>query len=166
MRGIAPSSQQDDELGSRRGRLSASSVGTKVVSREKLIDGLWGENPPREAEHSLEALVFRLPKSLKRNGQDLVLTRPGGYALQVRDGELDLDQFAGPAEEGRTALRDGDAQRAAGEIRAIEDRRLAAAEDLIEVELGCGRHAEVLSDLEQLVEGRAQCADGRSAKVS
>jgi hypothetical protein len=43
-----------------------------------------------------------------------------------------------------------------GEIRAIEDRRLAADEDLIEAELGCGRHAELLPDLEQLVEGRAQ----------
>jgi peptide/nickel transport system substrate-binding protein len=148
----------------------------RVVSRDTLIDGLWGEKPPREAEHSLEAQVFRLRKLLHRNGQDLVLTRPGGYVLHVRDGELDLDQFECFADEGQTALRAGDAKKAAqllrqalslwrgqaledvrldsfvtGEIRGIEDRRLAAYEDLIEAELECGRTAEVIPELEQLV---------------
>jgi YVTN family beta-propeller protein len=148
----------------------------RVVSRDTLIDGVWGQRPPRDAEHGLEAHIFRLRKLLHRNGQDLVLTRPGGYVLQVREGELDLEQFERLADEGRTALRAGDEQGAAqllrqalslwrghafedlavdsfatGEIRGIEDDRLAAYEDWIEAELGCGHHTEILTKLERLV---------------
>ena len=147
-----------------------------VVSRDTLIEGLWGDSPPRGAEHSLETHVFRLRKLLHKNGQDLVLTRLGGYILELGEAKLDLDRFEGLADEGRAALRAGDAPRAAAlvrealslwrgqplegtdidsfavaELQAMEDRRLSAHEDLIEAELEQGHNAEVLLELERLV---------------
>jgi YVTN family beta-propeller protein len=148
----------------------------EVVSRHRLIAALWGEETPGDAEHSLEAHVSRLRKLLHRNGQDVVLTRPGGYVLSVDEGDLDLSQFERLADEGRAALRDGGVERAArllreavslwrgpaledvacdsfavADIRDIEDRRIAAYEDLIEAELGCGRQVEILPEVERLV---------------
>jgi len=36
----------------------------EVVSRDRLIDELWGEQPPASAPHSLEVYVSRLRKAL------------------------------------------------------------------------------------------------------
>lgn len=147
----------------------------QIVTRDALIDGLWGDKPPRGADHSLEAHVSRLRKLL-RNGRDLLVTRPGGYVIQVGDDELDLDRFERLAAEGRLALRKGDEEGAVkllrralslwrgapledvevdpsllGEIRDLEGRRLAAYEDLVEAALARGQQADLLPELEQLV---------------
>src|ERR1043166_9304610 len=89
----------------------------EVISRDALIDGLRGEKPPAGAGHSLEEHVSRLRKHLHRNGQDLLLTRPGGYMLSIADGELDLDRFERLARDGREALRSGERERAAKLLR-------------------------------------------------
>ena len=148
----------------------------EVVSRATLIDALWGAEPPRDAEHSLESQVFRLRKLLHRNGEDVVLTRSTGYVLRIDDGELDLARFERLADQGRAELRAGHEKQAiellrealslwrgsvledvdldsaaVGEMRSIEDRRLSVCEDLMDAELECGRHAEVLPELERLV---------------
>src|SRR5215510_14548625 len=59
----------------------------EVVSRDVLVDALWGESPPRTAERNLDAQVSRLRKTLELG--DLLVTRPGGYALEVGDDDID-----------------------------------------------------------------------------
>ena len=60
----------------------------EVVSRDRLIDGLWGDSPPATAAHTVEAYVSRLRKVLQRDGApERLLTRPPGYLLQVDEGE-------------------------------------------------------------------------------
>src|SRR5262249_59229642 len=52
----------------------------KAVSRDRLVDGLWGERPPASARRSLDTYVYRLRTLL---GGDRIERRPPGYVLPV-----------------------------------------------------------------------------------
>src|SRR5262245_4743749 len=62
----------------------------EVVSRDRLIEALWGERPPPSVNESLDVYISRLRRIL---GRDVVERRGRGYVL-LRDGiDLDLDRF-------------------------------------------------------------------------
>src|SRR6478672_6041824 len=73
-------------------RLLASLVvhANEVVSRDRLIDVLWGDGPPPSAPQTLQGLVSRLRQTL---GDDRLQTRPPGYRLRVASGEVDASCF-------------------------------------------------------------------------
>src|SRR5918994_683084 len=81
----------------------------QVVSRDRLIDGLWGEAPPASVVQSVQVYVSRLRKLLP---PDTLLTRPTGYLLDVDAEEVDLSCFERLLAEGRAALAGHDPQRA------------------------------------------------------
>src|SRR3954462_12071875 len=91
----------------------------RVVSVDRLIDDLWGEEPPETATKALQGYVSQLRKSL---GADRGTTRPPGYSIRVEEGELDLDRFERLVREGRELLGAGDSKVAA--------KRLAEALEL------------------------------------
>src|SRR6266498_916651 len=62
----------------------------RVVSRERLIDGLWGEEPPETAITTLQVYVSRLRKLL---GSNALVTRPPGYLLAADPDSIDLERF-------------------------------------------------------------------------
>src|SRR5262245_5029364 len=62
----------------------------EVVSRDRLIDELWGDEPPETARTALQVHVSQLRKTI---GAGRVETRSPGYLLHVEPGELDLDNF-------------------------------------------------------------------------
>src|SRR3954454_5426604 len=62
----------------------------RLVSTDRLVDALWGENPPRTAMTSLQNFISQLRKTL---GPEVLETKPPGYRLRIRPGELDLDRF-------------------------------------------------------------------------
>src|SRR5256885_12101012 len=62
----------------------------RPVSTDRLIDALWGEEPPRTAVTSLQNFISQLRKTL---GADALLTKPPGYALQISPEQLDLERF-------------------------------------------------------------------------
>src|SRR6266446_1573463 len=62
----------------------------EVVSRDRLIDELWGVSPPDTALTALQVHVSHLRKAL---GRDLIVTQPPGYLVRVSDGELDIHRF-------------------------------------------------------------------------
>src|SRR5437667_2722970 len=62
----------------------------RVVSRERLIDDLWGDSPPETAVTSVQVYVSRLRKLLP--GATL-LTRAPGYVLEVEPEQVDLLRF-------------------------------------------------------------------------
>ena len=78
--------------GSKQRALLASLLlrANEVVSRDRLIDELWGASPPATAPTALQVYVSQLRKAL---GRDLILTQPPGYLIRVGDGELDLQRF-------------------------------------------------------------------------
>src|SRR5213082_2399610 len=70
----------------------------RVVSTDRLVDALWGEQPPRTAATSLQNFVSQLRKLL---GPDLLVTRSPGYLLRVDPDALDLDRFTRLVERAR-----------------------------------------------------------------
>jgi DNA-binding SARP family transcriptional activator len=143
------------------------------VSRDRLIDDLWGERPPDAAANALAAVVARLRKTLPA---DVVLTRPAGYELRIERQALDLHRFETLVEDGSTALAAGDPAQASKLLRSalalwrgpplaefayepfaqpaatrLEELRLVAIENGIEAELALGGHLDVVAELQGLV---------------
>lgn len=151
----------------------------EVVSRERLIEDLWGDRRPETAATALHGYVSQLRKLLEpgSNGNHRVLlTRPPGYALRLDPEQLDLERFEALAERGKRALAAGDASDAAAtlcealalwrgrplaefdsapfavvETIRLEELHLSALEDRIEAELAIGRHHALIAELETLV---------------
>ena len=140
-----------------------------VVPRERLIDELWGGEPPDTARTALQVHVSQLRKLL---GSDRIETRSPGYALHVEPGELDLERFQDLVAQARRL----EPATAAGSLRQalnmwqgpplaeleghpfarrerlrLEELRLAAVEERIEADFRLGRHAQLVPELEQLV---------------
>ena len=140
-----------------------------VVPRERLIDELWGGEPPDTARTALQVHVSQLRKLL---GSDRIETRSPGYALRLEPGELDLERF----QELVALARRLEPATAAGSLRQalnlwqgpplaeleghpfarrerlrLEELRLAAVEERIEADFRLGRHAQLVPELEQLV---------------
>jgi DNA-binding SARP family transcriptional activator/ABC-type transport system substrate-binding protein len=149
----------------------------EAVSRDRLIEGLWGASPPATAGHTLDTYMSRLRRALADDGdQPRVVSRRPGYSLRVEDGELDLQRFEVLLQEGRQTLRAGNYGRAADLLRQglslfrgppfddlayasfaqseashLDELPLAALEERIEADLALGRHLEILSELQALV---------------
>ena len=62
----------------------------EVVSRDRLVDVLWGDGPPPSATQTLQGLVSRLRATF---GDDRLETRPPGYRLGVATIEVDALRF-------------------------------------------------------------------------
>src|SRR3954452_16083008 len=62
----------------------------RVVSRGRLIDELWGEDPPDTAVTSVQVYVSRLRKLLPDAS---LVTRPPGYVLEAEPEGVDLLRF-------------------------------------------------------------------------
>ena len=147
--------------------------GNEVLSRERLIDRLWGAEPPKSAVQSLQVYIHGLRQAL---GAERIETHGTGYRLLVEPEELDAARFERLAREASAALSDGHASDAAmsaglalgiwrgsaladlgGEAVAateaprLEERRLDVREVLNDAELALGRHDQLLPELERLV---------------
>ncbi len=144
------------------------------VSAERLVDLLWAESAPKTAPENLRLYVYHLRRAL--GDPQRIDRRPGGYALTVHSGELDVHRFETLAREGEAALAAGDPSRAAAvlseglalwrgpayagldevellrdEAARLEERRRAALEARIEADLALGRHRELVAELSSLV---------------
>jgi len=146
----------------------------EVVARDRLMDALWGEAVPPTAGHRLDAQISRLRKTLQLDGR--LVTRRGGYALDVDPIRIDSWRFERLLEEGRSQAAAGRASEAAvtlrealslwrgdaladlayepfarGEIERLEDLRVAAIEERVEADLALGRSRELVGELRDLV---------------
>jgi DNA-binding SARP family transcriptional activator len=82
----------------------------EVVSTDRLVDELWGEDDRGGAVHALQSAVSRLRRALGPEGSRLVARAPG-YVLQVEEGELDAHRFEGLRAEGLETVTAGDRRR-------------------------------------------------------
>jgi DNA-binding SARP family transcriptional activator/predicted ATPase len=153
----------------------------RVVSQSRLIDGLWGDEPPAQATGTLQVYVSNLRRVLEpRQGRGkrpvVVVTRAPGYVLQVEPEALDATRFEAAVAEGRALLAAGDPGRAREVLRRalswwrgapyadvglealvqaeaarLVELRAGACEALMEAELAAGGHAGVVGELERLV---------------
>jgi peptide/nickel transport system substrate-binding protein len=145
----------------------------EVISADRLIDELWGEDPPERAAAQLRVNVSRLRKALP---QDVLTTKAPGYVVRVGADQLDLHRFERLVNEGRTLLARGLAADASERLRdalslwrgpaladfayesfaqvaiaRLEQIRLAAVELRIDADLVLGRHDELVEELKVLV---------------
>ena len=143
------------------------------VSRDRLIDEIWGEQPPASANKIVQGYVSNLRKVL---GGGFLVSRGRGYSLQVDPGQLDADRFEALVAEARTASQRGYARTAVGrlrealalwcgppladfayesfaqpEIARLRESRLVALEERIAAELELGDQARLVGELEALV---------------
>jgi DNA-binding SARP family transcriptional activator len=143
----------------------------EVVSSDRLIDELWGDEPPESGVTALQVRVSQLRKALGSAAEQLE-TRAPGYVIRLGTEELDLHRFTRLVDEAVSAepahasdllwqalalwrgppladfAYEGFAQAAIGRL---EELRLAALEKRIEADLAVGRHAELAGELESLV---------------
>jgi DNA-binding SARP family transcriptional activator len=145
----------------------------RVVSGDRLIDQLWGEDVPHTARTTLQVYVSRLRKLL---GDEAIATASTGYLLEVDAADLDVARFERLRDAGVHALADGRPAEAAhlleealaqwrgpaladfafedfaqAESARLEELRLTTAEELAEAELALGRQRELVPKLEALV---------------
>lgn len=144
----------------------------EVVSTDRLIDDLWGDEAPRTAHSALQVHVANLRRALGSEAHALV-TRAPGYVLRVEPDGLDLRRFERLVEEADELepAAAGEALRAAlalwrgppladlayepalqTPVGRLEELRLGAVERRIEVDLALGRHAAVVTELESLAD--------------
>jgi predicted ATPase/DNA-binding SARP family transcriptional activator len=144
-----------------------------VVSRDRLVDALWGADPPRSAVSSLQVYVHGLRRAL---GAERIERHGTGYRLRLDPAELDLSRFERLVEAAAAALAAGRAGEAAedlgralglwagapladlagepvheAEAAQLEERRLRAVELRNDAQLELGRHDELVPELEQLI---------------
>jgi DNA-binding SARP family transcriptional activator len=147
----------------------------EAVTRDVIVDELWGETPPPTAPKVLQNCISALRKELPDGGQ-MLQTVGTSYALRVAPDELDRDRFEQGLAKGRAALAEGDREGAAERLRAVlalwrgsplsdfayeqfaqdeivrlQELHVAALEERIEADLACGRAAELVPELEGLV---------------
>jgi DNA-binding SARP family transcriptional activator len=147
----------------------------EVVSSDRLMDDLWGDQTPVSGTTALRVHVSQLRKALGC-GDDLLVTHAPGYVLRVEPGKLDLWRFENLVEEGDRALARGDpsgavdrlneahalwrgppladfayAPFAQAPIARLEELRLSAIELRIDAELSLGRHTGLIGELQGLV---------------
>jgi len=148
----------------------------EFVSRERLIDELWGESPPPTAGKAVNVFVSQLRKALTRDGLDPIVTADGGYRIELEADHLDVAHMrrllatareraaAGELEASADFLREALAlwrgptlaglpleSRGRDEVAQLDELRLTARMDRIDCDLALGRHEDVVGELHVLV---------------
>ena len=142
----------------------------ELVSADRLIDEVWGPEPPKTAGASLQNYVSRLRKAI---GPETIASQPPGYVLRIDPERFDLARFERLTAEARGADPRQRAEKlraalalwrgpalddlafepfARDEVGRLEEARLAALEDCIGAELEIGLGSALVSELEELVE--------------
>ncbi|MFV2001002.1 MAG: BTAD domain-containing putative transcriptional regulator [Acidimicrobiia bacterium] len=150
-----------------------------VVSRDRLIHAVWGEDAPDEAAATLRTYVARLRKALVESGADTtegsIRTSPLGYVLDVDPGSIDAGHFEALVAQGRRSLdtdplgaldkldeglslwRGAAYEEFAHEDWArpdavrLEELKLSAVELRVDAALACGLHDQLVPELETLI---------------
>jgi predicted ATPase/DNA-binding SARP family transcriptional activator len=149
----------------------------RIVSVQRMVDGLYGEEPPASVGNALQSQISRLRGALRAAGQpELIENHPAGYRLAVDPEQVDAHRFARLAAAGGQALADGDPAKAGAlltdaldlwrgqaladvadapfagpQIVRLEELRLTAAEDRAQACLDLGLNAEAAARLRELV---------------
>ncbi|HUQ57997.1 AfsR/SARP family transcriptional regulator [Lentzea sp.] len=155
----------------------------QVVSVPTLIEELWGDRPPRSARTTLQTYILQLRKligdALSASGEtgakEVLVTRYGGYLLDVPQDSVDVHEFERLGRAGQQAYEVEDYASASRllrqaldmwrgpavvdvrpgmplgiEVVRLEEARLGALETRIDAELRLGKHKALLSELSVL----------------
>jgi len=145
----------------------------RVIPTEQVVDALWGDDPPPRVRNGLQALASKLRSALR--APDLVVMRGGGYVLDVPADAVDIGRYEHLLAQAREAA-DGAPERAVAlfteadalwrgdaladfayedfcqpTIVRLNELRLAAIEERIELQIALGNVRDGIIELEALV---------------
>jgi DNA-binding SARP family transcriptional activator/Tfp pilus assembly protein PilF len=166
------------ELGGARQQVVLATLllnANQVVTMDRLIEAVYGEDLPPTSRAQAQISISSLRRIFGAHGRaGIITTHARGYFIQVEPGQLDSLRFdelltaarAAGAEDKldlavaryRDALRlwrgpalDGmDSQLVQVAVSRLDEQRIAANEDRIELELRLGRHHELVGELGEL----------------
>ncbi|WP_187438127.1 BTAD domain-containing putative transcriptional regulator [Actinomadura decatromicini] len=148
----------------------------RVVPAERLIDGLYGAEPPSGAANALQSQVSRLRRGL--GDAALVEGRPAGYRIVAGEDDVDALRFERLARDGRRelaagrhdaaaellaealglwrgpALADVSAPFAEAQAARLEEERASVVEEYGAARLATGDAEAVVAPLRDLVDAR------------
>ncbi|MFB4308030.1 BTAD domain-containing putative transcriptional regulator [Actinomadura sp. GTD37] len=168
------------DLGGGRARLVLAALlldADRPVPVDRLVDAVWGDRPPSSARTQIAIAVSGLRRAFRDAGRPHVIetVRPG-YRIPAEAAALDAEEAAERIGEARRDVAAGRLEQAAGRFRAAlalwngpvlagldrpvieagalrwEELRLTAIEEAAHVELGLGRHRELIGELIGTVE--------------
>ncbi|GHB65150.1 SARP family transcriptional regulator [Streptomyces viridiviolaceus] len=139
----------------------------RPVPVRRLIDGVYGDEPPAGAAGALQSQISRLRRRLAPHAQ--IEGTPVGYRVVTPPESVDSHTFERLCAEGRAALTAGDPARAAARLREaldlwrgpalpdlpgapaeaarLTELRLAAVQDRIEADLALGGGPDLVPEL-------------------
>ncbi|MGC4877043.1 BTAD domain-containing putative transcriptional regulator [Micromonospora sp. DT43] len=150
----------------------------RLVPVDELVDAVWEEQPPATARAQLQTCVSRLRRRFSELGlaPDIIVTDPAGYGVRIPPNDLDAEVFARTVETARAAFTAGRLAEAGERFRAalalwrgpalggipshsvrrraqtLDEQRLSALEECVDVELRLGRAAELIEELTESVD--------------
>lgn len=152
----------------------------EVVSTDRLLDLVWGDEPPSGGVRTLRFHISRLRDALQpgraQGVEGVVATRAPGYVLLVDPDQLDASRFERMADEARMLLVKDPSRAldviddalelwrgsplsdltyeefARPEIVRLEELRLRVIEDRVDAALALGRHEELIGELRTAIE--------------
>lgn len=152
----------------------------RPVSAGRLVDAVWGDDPPDKAEASLQAYVSNLRKVLEpdrppRTASRVLTTEPGGYRLVAERDQVDALRVEDLVTAAQAQRRSGDLDGARATLRSaleqcgpllpemdgepwlldaaarLDALHANALETCFEVQLDLGLHHESVPELESAV---------------
>ncbi|MFI6478537.1 BTAD domain-containing putative transcriptional regulator [Nonomuraea sp. NPDC050663] len=148
----------------------------RVVTVERLVEAVWGADPPRSARGVLHTYVASLRRAFGGVGQEgVIVSHRVGYTAAVPPGALDKEVFESLVAHGRRAAREGGHHEAGRTFRAalalwrgpalgglgdtclraeaarLQDLRLAVLEERIAADLASGGCEGLIDELTELV---------------
>ncbi|MEV4242484.1 BTAD domain-containing putative transcriptional regulator [Streptosporangium canum] len=153
----------------------------RPVGLSRMIDALWEDGPPPGAVNTVQAYVSKLRRAFEPGRRRdvppaILVSRPGGYALDISGSALDLARAREHAAEGGRMSAAGEHAAAGGRLRQalgewrgepltdfagvswaaeeiahLGEFRLTLEEDAAEADLALGRGSTLTGGLAQLV---------------
>lgn len=168
------------QIGGTRNQIVAATLllnANRVVSIDRLLEAIYGVDPPATSRSQAQISISSLRRRFAVHSRDTVIsTHASGYCIHVGGGQLDAQQFEELTRAARAARHANDLDQAVARYRdalqfwrgpalsgidsqlvrsaagRLDEQRIAAVEDRIELELELGRHHEVIGELAELVE--------------
>jgi DNA-binding SARP family transcriptional activator/tetratricopeptide (TPR) repeat protein len=162
---------QRQPLGPRQTKVLAALLlaANRVLTIQQLIDTVWDDDPPTTARKQIQNCIWMLRKNMA------VLADGPGYRIKVDAGQLDVQAFQDLVAEAQVCAANDEPARAVDHLQAalrlwrgpalagipgrtieagatrLEELRLAAVEQRLDLELQLGRHHGLVSELTELV---------------
>ncbi|MCG5436481.1 AfsR/SARP family transcriptional regulator [Micromonospora foliorum] len=150
----------------------------RLVPVDELVDAVWEDRPPATARAQLQTCVSRLRRRFAELGlaPELIVTDPAGYGMRIAPNDLDTEVFARGVEAARALVAAGRLAEARTGFRAalalwrgptlagipsrsvrrraqaLDEQRLTALEECVDVELRLGQAAELIEELAESVD--------------